>query len=402
MVGFGTKTLRTISRRGARHTGEGRRLMKKQKIIIWIIAMLAACVAIVLLSCGDDTCPTCPKDEPTPPYNGWLYVPHDAGYVDMWRIDTETGEQYDSVLSDGDFISPGDVAVTPDGRYLALSLCCNPWPQTITRIYDAQTLALLHTIPTGMHPIFPSQKHIMVGFSYRKVWIYSVPEFELVFSDSIGMVMFPEIYEKDNLIYGSYVWGTDRIDSIGLIVYDYLRREIVSLGRVYTDDGVLITDIGPLDIHPDGKRIFFLAGDPFTIYAAFYGLDLETRSVFLKFPMFSTYGDVTITPDGKQVYVTDSGGDFIDIPTPGTIFIFDTDDGEYIDGISLVGYVFDDIMPGIPQKAREIVFTPTGERAFVALRENVAMIDTKERRIISVLWPDRHHSALKLALGPKL
>jgi hypothetical protein len=375
--------------------------MNRHYIILFLLGCMTACATIGLLSCCDD-CPTCPMDQPTPPYKGWVYFDQQGDAPDIFRIDTETGEPYDSVPNDPDYSSPGDIAVSPDGRYLAVSYCCNPFPLTITRIYDAQTLALLHTFQTGMNPIFPSRHNIMVGFSYGYVYIYSIPDFEMIFSDSIGLTMFHKLYEKDDLIYSTLIYGGDRTDSVDIFAYDYLQRKIAHKWAIRADDGLRIQPF-VLDIHPDGKSIYFLGGDPHSTFAAFYRYDLETQSIAFSFPMYGTFGDVAVRPDGKEVYVTDPGGIFQEWPTPGTIFIFDAYSGEYLDGISLFGY---DI-PGIPVAGDEIVFTPTGERAFVGVGRadkgpgSILTVDTKERRVIHNAWPDLGHVPYKLALGPK-
>jgi DNA-binding beta-propeller fold protein YncE len=244
----------------------------------------------------------------------------------------------------------------------------------------------------------------MVGFSYDSVYIYTVPSFERIFADSIGNTMFPVLYEKDTLIYAIYLWGTDRTDSVDLITYNYLRREIVRIWAIRTDAG-LRSWPRFLDVHPDGKRLYFLGGDPNTIFSMFGCYDLETESILFTFPMYGTNGAVAVRPDGKEVYVTDPGGIFQDWPTPGTIFIFDADNGQYIDGISLFGY---GTVPGIPAPGDEVVFTPTGERAFVGVgREDktlgsILTVDTKERRVIHVAWSDLGHTPTELAIGPKL
>jgi DNA-binding beta-propeller fold protein YncE len=134
--------------------------------------------------------------------------------------------------------------------------------------------------------------------------------------------------------------------------------------------------------------------------------DLETESILFTFPMYGDFGDVAVRPDGKEVYVTDPGGPLQDWPTPGTIFIFDADDGQYIDGISLFGY---GTVPGIPVPGDRIVFSPTGERAFVGVGRSdktsgsLLNVDTKERRVIHVAWSELGHTPNgDLAIGPKL
>jgi DNA-binding beta-propeller fold protein YncE len=121
--------------------------------------------------------------------------------------------------------------------------------------------------------------------------------------------------------------------------------------------------------------------------------------------MYGDFGDVAVSPDGKEVYVTDPGGVFQEWPTPGTIFIFDADNGQYIDGISLFGY---GTTPGMPVPGDEVVFSPSGERAFVAVGRadkapgTILTVDTKERRVIHVAWSDLGHIPEILAIGPKL
>ena len=164
-----------------------------------------------------------------------------------------------------------------------------------------------------------------------------------------------------------------------------------------------MTWIYAYDIHPDGRRLYCVTGSDYdgtdiTCY------DLQEREMIFQTPFSTTTGSLKISPDGQEMYVTYPGY-FMQYEIPGIIFVFDTETGNYIDGISLHGQI--DGYPSAPLYAREIAFTPTGGKAYVGSGRlsqgsgTASAIDTRERRITKNIWPDMGHFIQSLCIGPK-
>ncbi|GAF96988.1 unnamed protein product, partial [marine sediment metagenome] len=89
---------------------------------------------------------------------------------------------------------------------------------------------------------------------------------------------------------------------------------------------------------------------------------------------------------------------------PGTVFIYDPDDGSYLSGISLYGY--HDIK--YPLYADPIAFTPTGDKVYIGSGDifrydgTIMSIDTETKQVQKLIWPDLGHYIRKLKIGPKL
>ena len=99
-----------------------------------------------------------------------------------------------------------------------------------------------------------------------------------------------------------------------------------------------------------------------------------------------------------------AGYDYYD---SGTIYIFDARSGVYLQGISMFGYLWNPLVP-LSSSARGIVFSPTGEKAYVATgmsdrhTGSVLVVDTKLKKIVKILSPDLKRLPGQLRIGPKI
>ena len=175
------------------------------------------------------------------------------------------------------------------------------------------------------------------------------------------------------------------------------------LSRITDDNGDWIL-IHHIDAHPDLPWLYLATQEHSGVfYIACY--DLENREFVFKTPISTYFGHCCISPDGSEVYLTDHGLPLTPVPSPGTLFVFDAYDGTYLHGISLFG--FDPILSE-PLYAGYIVFTPTGEKAYVGSglinqrTGSVFCVNTSTRDITKLIWPDLGHYTYVLAIGPKL
>lgn len=383
--------------------------MNKRRIALSLASFFAVCIVVALLSCGKDECPTCPKDESARPYKGWLFVTSNASDYGLFKIDAETGEAVDSIPQKSGDQRSGYVDASQDGRYVAVSYCCGGGYSRTTVIYDAQTLAVVHEMPFIVSPLFISSQNILLGFAHDTVFTFSIPTFDIVSADSVGenFGMIEHILdERDTLVYGNFDYGESRLDSVEVAAYNYVRREITRKFDVRWDDQHKAS-ILHMDFNRARREIYFTGANyPYVDVLASYSIQSGTVTIINK--LWTWYGWAKVSPDGKELYVTDPGpiqsaGD------AGTIYIFDAASKSYLGGISLWGYrPFEE--SGLPLAGGQIVFTPTGERAFVLtgrtdgykLGGSVLTIDTKTRQIVHLTWPECDHYPDFAAICPKL
>jgi DNA-binding beta-propeller fold protein YncE len=371
-----------------------------------IMVSLLAGLAGFLVSCCKD-CPTCP-DGTTQPYKGWLYATDGlTNYV--YQIDTETDSLVDSVTYDTELYMPGYIAVSPDGQYLVVPYLDHWNSVYFTRIYDAQTLDIIMDLDEIITPLFADNGNKIVSPDTKTVAQYSVPGFDLI---SIDTIMSPDsssriqdyvLHESENRIYMIVSCYPEAGDSTYIMAYDYQKREVVDRWYITDDNGDWV-QIHHIDVHPNLPWLYLATQEYGGIfYIACY--DLEKGEFIFKTPIATYFGHCCVSPDGSEVYLTDHGLPLTPVPSPGTLFVFDAFDGAYLHGISLFGY---DPILSEPLYAGYIVFTPTGEKAYVGSglqgkrSGSVFCVNTSTRDITKLIWPDLGHYTYVLAIGPKL
>jgi len=371
---------------------------KLKKIVLPVIPLVMIGLTILISSCCED----CIINPQTQPYQGYLYVADtENGWV--YQIDTETDSLVDSVnYVSGQQYYAGNLDVSPDGKYLAVGYGINyPEIGQVTVIYDAQTLNVIMELQYSYKPAFILEQNLMLGFMHDSVHIYSIPDFTKIHADTITSDLFPVVDESKNI---AYLYGTltpDRLDSTYIAAYDYIQRKVVDTWFIRDSQDSLVL-IFQTDIHLSDARLYCTGGsnnDGLNLIC----YDLERRETIYATPTSSQTGSLRISPDGQEIYISDPGW-FGQTSIPGIIFVHDASSGNYIDGISLYG---SGEYPAIPLYATPIIFTPTGEKAYVGSGRlekgsgTISVIDTQERKVIKHIWPDKGHYFLYMCIGPK-
>jgi YVTN family beta-propeller protein len=101
-------------------------------------------------------------------------------------------------------------------------------------------------------------------------------------------------------------------------------------------------------------------------------VDLDTSTVVGTIPVAPSPFDIAISPDGTRAYVTHTQ---YEDPRPASVSAIDTASGRVIATIPLV--------PASPPV--DIAITPDGARAYVAVGPSVAVIDTAENRVLTLI-----------------
>jgi hypothetical protein len=380
----------------------------KTATVLGAIFLLIAGIA-VLSSCSED-CPTGPVQPK--PYNGWLYATG-PGNNYIYRIDTETDSLVDSVKSEiSDDFSPGRPVISEDGRYLAIAFLDNLNEQYFMRIYNAQTMSIITDINHSVYPHnYLLKDDLLVTVGNKRLIYYSIPDFAIAGedsllnnSDSISSSILN--IDEENGLY--YLWVTlsfpDGRDSTWLASYDYDKREIVDEWEIDIEIGGSNTfTFSTVKLHSNPLRMYFLGYSELEngILGCY---DFKSKRLLFVQRLESHWGSFDISPDEKELYATDPGW-FNDRTNAGTVYVFDAMTGVYLHGISLYGY---NTIPDRPLYANNVVFTPTGEKAYVASGRlekgsgTICVINTSTRDITRLIWPDLGHYIFRLVIGPKI
>lgn len=353
--------------------------------------LLATCAAVMLLfGCSDycSTCPACSEPEPEPvndkPYDGRLYVTMLSGDVGMYVFDLATDSLIDSVMYKWGM---GPVDVSPDGKYVAVDATGD------TRIYDVSDMHLMHTIRDLIYADFIRNGTALIGTGRGYSYLYSFPDCQ------------PE-WKSCSTPWGGYVYSDERDELISLKYPDTLftyslathttgRRCIVSSGK----GGWQVTSF---DVNPAGTMFYGIANSPNG--SQFFIFDLEKDTIVSTFSMCSALGDVKLSPKRNEVYVSDPGLPGYQ-PSPATIYIFDTETGEYLNAISLYGYGQE--TREYPLAPFELTVAPDGNWLFVQARDLFTMsgallfVNTSTRRVEKTKFLNDDRQIWYLAVGPK-
>jgi WD40 repeat protein len=344
-----------------------------------------------LLGCSDDdceTCPTCPEPKThNDIYDGFLYVglsgvPY-LGDTDIYIIDTKTEQVVDSITyPQRDALA---LDVTPDGKLLAVSDA-----QATTRVYDTRTKEILASFDMqAVRGFAGNGRHLLLH--RLKTWIYSVPDLQLVHEDTI------DIGDFYSSVDGNFYYSV--ADFRLFYQYSFDSLKVVRTWQPHDRDGERYS-LWNFDLSDNDRLLHMIvaaASGP-----AFATWDLEADSLINEHPIAAGNGEVCANPYGDEVYLTEPG-----FPLSyglGTIYIFDRQTGEYLEGISLYGY---NEKPWIPLSARHLVVSPDGSQLYVVSDAThwesgtVLRIDTKTRKVESLLFPDIDIYPLTIAIGPR-
>jgi hypothetical protein len=371
-----------------------------QSLIALVLITVASILLGLLVSGCSKDCPTCPKVEETKHYKGWLYYGERSAFYsyDVYKVDMETDSIIDSLHSPvgvaGDLKPSAVIQASTDGRYLAVLWV--PWDFVDSKlvIYDAQTLAVIKEIPERLAPFFDTEHNLLFGAyggqTGHFISVFQIPSFDLIRVDSVGNWGMDVLDTKHYLAYGTAdntSWTHEYPD--GFYAYNYSTKEMrrVPISE-HTGDTV---NVFGFCLSRDGSRVFFHGLSSWLSNFGFVGCaDVATGEIQWWLPTLGYFGQVALSLDEKELYVTNPG--YPDYLNPGTIYIHDARTGRYLEGISLYGY---NPNPSGATGGEDVVFSPTGERAYVCgtpygdgYGGSLLTIDTKTREITKIFRPD--------------
>jgi len=332
--------------------------------------------------------------EPTPG-EYWLYaaVPGDPeGWIAV--IDCATDSIVDTLRYGFQRGGVGVVA-SPDGRYLAVTGSGRP-----PLIWDvARRMPIGYFSAPTLPPTFLPDAHLVIGTPYESTLVFSLPSVT-------PMGAWPvELYNAQKVPGRSWVMGTDHRgypppgdDWSKLAIYDYAKGREIDSVIISPDEQGVGFQILTFCLSPDGRRLYALGGGAGG-GPSLVGYDLDRRQFLFRQPVYSA-GNCRVTPDGREVWITDPGSNLASPIFPGLIVIFDAMAGTVLDTITTTGYP---PRPTQPLFVLDIRFTPTGEKAYVNCRKwgtPILVIDTRTRQITKLIFGDSRNMAGWIDVAP--
>jgi hypothetical protein len=158
-------------------------------------------------------------------------------------------------------------------------------------------------------------------------------------------------------------------------------------------------------VSPNGRRVYWISAPIGSAGSALFAFSVEDGSCIYQTPVEVGSGDVAVTPDGEEIWITQGGSsppnDFV--PTHlGYILILDANTGTPLDTIRTLGLRVD--RPDMPLNLQEIIMHPTLSKAYVAGvigQPGVLVINTKSRMIETTIYPGKTTYIYDIAIAPR-
>jgi DNA-binding beta-propeller fold protein YncE len=273
-----------------------------------IFSVLVISISIILYSCEDDCwpCPDCPEPEPVSDYDFYvsLVTPHKGLFV----YNTKQRAVVDSVPALWSW-SPQGMSVSAEGEEIIVS---SFEPRDTLLVLNRTTYDTITTLPlSGYLELSNTGSYIAVQGD--SLVFLDGETYAPIFSDTVEV-------ESGRFIFGDTLFYCVR-NYREILVYD-MRGESLMTRFEYVDRW-LNQDYRPsvylLQPSPDGKIIYFLVAYTTSAYKNLNAYYVEHDSTTLRYPMGSGVGDMRLTPDGRQMLVTDPSNMFGDYASGNVI-----------------------------------------------------------------------------------
>lgn len=276
-------------------------------------------------------------------------------------------------------IRPGGVAVSPDGRHVYVTA----YYSDDMVVIDAATNAITTTIPipTGFKSrelaVSPDGRHVYVGHS-DGVLVIDAATYAIITTIPTKTLPLDLAVSPD----GRRIYVTSY--SNGVLVIDTATNTIAATILVGTrPHGVAVS--------PDGRTVYVAnSGDPdplrdpinslptsLATYGSVSVIDVATNTITTTIPTGAASFDVAVSPDGRHVYVTNTGGlvnTALIVSVPGSVSVIDTVTGAVATTFGAGGN-----LPNV------VAVSPDGRRIYIANGDSdrVSVIDTATNTIIA-------------------
>ncbi len=355
-----------------------------KQLLYSLLALVTA--AAWLLSCDED-CPTCPEPD-NGRSQGRAYVAIPDGINGIYVIDLETDSVIDSVKF-GEY-GGGDARVSRDGRYLLTSATDQQF-----RVYDTRNMSIVAASPAfGSFELVRSDSAIL-GQYYSMLTLVSFPDLDTLLQRDVSVRPISVRYSEQRRV-AYTLRGADTLVAVSVDSLVVVDEWIIRSGQESS------FYLNSRAFSHDDRFAYFTAYGPGS--ALFVTYNLETRQIVATHPINGPVGRIAVSPDGKEVWVTDPWSIRTSWVSNG-IWVFDGRTGRFKRTISLVGYLPSNPME--PLIARAIEFAPDGKNVIVGTGDyltqggTILRISTLTNTVEKIYFPDFQRYPYDIAVGKK-
>lgn len=314
----------------------------------------------------------------------YLYAENTSGYphYNIYVISTETDLVVDSITLDA---SPLLFSVSPDKRTLYASLLAWDTAAHTTNVInceiDTRTKRFKYIGPNTSTVVSPDGRYLFKGASQGSLHEFSIFDactHRLVYAESI--VFEPKCFDKKApLLYGHTL-------NFDIKVFNYkLMRWVKTFYPHYPDGTKILT--GDYALSPDSKKLYFLS------YANqfFIGVFDIQKDSLIATAFITNGGPLSMTPDGKYIYVTDPGGGggcvSGELPPSGEISVYSTENNTVLPNIDTQAFrdtVYHESLPTI-----WMAITLDSKKGYVSTcRDRIVVLDLVINEAVkAIIWP---------------
>jgi len=368
----------------------------KQRLLI-TTALIGIFGLFIYLSCCDD-CPTCPGDiEPPPLGNYRCYIWDTYNHVIM-SIDTPADTIVDTLHTD---LMGYNFFVTPGGDKLLVL----DYPTHSTQIYSTADLSHIGSLDMYGDFYFDGGDNYCLFNSLVDDKIYFIDPVTFAPYDSIPReTWFGCLDTVDNVFFGCKSEADSNGNSVEpnvIFQIDCDTRELVDSFVVTAIDTQSPILIYRMAYNRNTNELFFHGREQYTGYSYFYRYKIATESVERILSTRRPFGDVAISVDGNEMYMSDPGQDLFGISGSPYFMIFDADSAELL--ATVPSYLYPELTYVRPVWAL-INQTPDGQRLYVTaeMEGSAVVIDLQKRMIVNVLGFHEYESCNIIAIGPAI
>ena len=351
----------------------------RQKLII-LAALIGICGFFIYLSCCDD-CPTCPGDPEPPPLGNYRVYVFDGLNKFLMSVDTPADTIVDSIRLDFNGYA---CFITPDGERL---LATNQNNNTMS-IYNTSDLSFVGSNPRYGEYFFDGTDNYGICMSFLDNKMYFIDPLTLAPLDSI-----------DRMGYESYL---DTVNDIYYISADYIIYRVNCNSRVLQDSLILpYPATGEILYNRLANDICYITHDQ--LFSYFFQYDIEKDSIVSTTYITGNGGSISISPDGRYIYMTDSGHGMFNETPPGYIYVFDAINHEIIKLIPNYDFIAN---RWVRPYLGEIRLSSDNRRAYIGAGVSagggvpLVIIDLIENKIVKTISPYSAFEATGIVLGP--
>lgn len=292
--------------------------------------------------------------------------------------------------------SPKHVEISPDDRYLASFDGSGGSGITVFDLRTETATSSNQLYTSGV--AFTRGSEQIVGMSSGTLYVYDLPDLTIDTS----------FFSGPGFFLNSRVEGT-----IDMIIWSevpnyYSFRTYETEHWAIVDSFTILSAYagGPIstsraDLSPDRRWLYVLGADSSGL--AVFGLDMVTHATVFRRPVETSFGFLSASPAGDQVWVTQTFSRGIgSVPLHlGYLLVVDAANGATIDTFHTLG--LDPDIPDEPLSIRQTFFHPNENKAFLQVfrgRPAILVFNTKTRELESSIYGESRTVVWDMRITP--